>query len=193
MTGNVGAPAPTLHQPLSHGAERRDSSPFRGADGWEEVCGDGASVYRDADTYVSLTPVRGGVLDAPRSDYYRGGFVAPVRRGRFYPRFPRCTRICLPPSVCDFAGTARAPFFTGEPTSSVHPRRAGVEARPYGGLLRGLTDYVGTPHQRCANPSVTAQSAATAPLLGEPRAWVEGCTLAHLFTAMRILWFSSRP
>ena len=29
--------APTLHQPLSHGAERRDSSPFRGAEGWAEV------------------------------------------------------------------------------------------------------------------------------------------------------------
>ena len=29
--------APALHQPLSHGASRRDSSPFRGAEGWAEA------------------------------------------------------------------------------------------------------------------------------------------------------------
>ena len=65
-----------------------------------------------------------------------------------------------PPHVCNPAGTARAPFYTGEPTFSVHPRRAGVEARPYG---------ASASHQRCINPSVTAQSAVTAPLSGEPR------------------------
>ena len=37
-----------------------------------------------------------------------------------------------PPSVSNPAGTARAPFCTGEPTSSVNPRREGVEALPYG-------------------------------------------------------------
>ena len=58
---------------------------------------------------------------------------------------------------------------TGEPTFSAHRRRAGVEARPYGGWLRGLTSYVVSPHPRYTNPSVTAQSAATAPLSGEPR------------------------
>ena len=58
--------APTSHQPLSHGAKRRDSSPFRGAEGWAEACGVYATVYHDADACVSLMPVRGGVLDAPR-------------------------------------------------------------------------------------------------------------------------------
>ena len=84
--------SPTLHQPLSHGAARRDSSPFRGAEGWEEVCGVYATIYHDADTYVYHPPVRGGVPDAPRSRDCRGGVVAGVRRDRFYPRFLRCAR-----------------------------------------------------------------------------------------------------
>ena len=33
----VSASYPRRHQPLSHGARRRDSSPFRGAEGWAEV------------------------------------------------------------------------------------------------------------------------------------------------------------
>ena len=45
-----------------------------------------------AATFVSLLPVRGGVLDAPRSDYCRAALDAPVRRGLLYPRFPRCAR-----------------------------------------------------------------------------------------------------
>ena len=65
-TDYVVAPHQRWHQPLSHAASRRDSSPFRGAKGWEEVCGVYASVYHDADTVVFLPPVRGGVLDAPR-------------------------------------------------------------------------------------------------------------------------------
>ena len=83
----------TLHQPLSHGAERRDSSPFRGAEGWDETCGACASVYHDADTSVSLPPVRGGVLDAPRSRDCRGRFVADVWRDQLHPRHPRCARL----------------------------------------------------------------------------------------------------
>ena len=82
VDGRRGCAAPTLHQPLSHGAKRRDSSPSRGAEGWEEVCGVCASVYRDADTVVSLLPVRGGVLDAPRMRECRAALAASVRRGR---------------------------------------------------------------------------------------------------------------
>ena len=89
---------------------RRDCSPFRGADGWEETCGVYASVYHDADTYVSHPPVRGGVLDAPRSRDCRGGVVAAVRLGRLYPRLIRCAHFRPPPHVFDPAGTARAPF-----------------------------------------------------------------------------------
>ena len=99
--------APTLHQPLSHGALRRDSSPFRGAEGWVEVCGVCASVYHDADTVVFLPPVRGGVLDAPRLRDCRGALDAPVRRDLLHPRHLRCARLCLPHIP---AGTARAPL-----------------------------------------------------------------------------------
>ena len=66
--------APTL----SHGAERRDSSPFRGAEGWVEVWGVYALVYHDADTVVFLSPVRGGVLDAPWLRDCRVGWVRMV-------------------------------------------------------------------------------------------------------------------
>ena len=124
--------APTLHQPLSHAASRRDSSPFRGAERWEEVCGVYALASHDAVTFVPLTPVRGGVLDAPRSRDCRGGLNATVRLDRFCPHFPRCARFCSLLNGCNFAGTARAPFRTGAPTLSFIPGRAGVEARPYG-------------------------------------------------------------
>ncbi len=67
------------YQPLSHAASRRDSSPFRGAERWAEVCGVCASVCRDADTVVFLPPVRGGVLDAPRSLDCRAALDASVR------------------------------------------------------------------------------------------------------------------
>ena len=128
--------APTLHQPLSHGAMRRDSSPFRGAEAWEEVCGVYASASHDADTYVSLTPVRGGVLDAPRSPDRRATLDASVRLDQPHPRFPQRVRIRPPPNASNPAGTARAPFRAGEPTLSVIPGRAGVEARPYVGWGR---------------------------------------------------------
>ena len=84
--------APTLHQPLSHGASRRDSSPFRGAEGWVGAWGVCALVYHDADTFVSLTPVRGGVLDAPWLRDCRGGVGEDGRRGRLHPRLIRCAR-----------------------------------------------------------------------------------------------------
>ena len=168
LTGDVIASHRRRPQPLSHGALRRDSSPFRGAEGWAEVCGVYASVYHDADTSVSLPPVRGGVLDAPWSRDCRGGVVADGRRGRLHPRHPRRARWRPPPNVCDFAGTARAPLArrvgptssvirrkgrrgrrplrwvrdmrccvkgNGRPTSSFIQRRAGVEARPYGGCV----------------------------------------------------------
>ena len=120
---------PTLHQPLSHGASRRDSSPFRGAEGWAEVCGVYASVSHDADTYVAQPPVRGGVLDAPRSRDRRGGLVADVRHGRLHPRHPRCVCLRPPPNVCYFAGAARAPFgrSVGPPSSVI--RRKGRRGR----------------------------------------------------------------
>ena len=133
MTGNVISPAPTLHQPLSHGALRRDSSPFRGADGWEDAWGVYALVCRDADTVVFLAPVRGGVLDAPRLRDCRGGLGADVWRGRLRRRLMRRVRLCLLPNVCDFAGTARAPLVRrSELNLSVIRRRGVGDAAPYG-------------------------------------------------------------
>ena len=98
LSDYVVSPHRRWHQPLSHGATRRDSSPFRGAKAWAVVCGDGATVYHDADTFVSLTPVRGGVLDAPRSRDCRGGVVADVRPDQLSPRFPRRARLRPPPN-----------------------------------------------------------------------------------------------
>ena len=74
-----------------------------------------------------------------------------------------------------------AHYLCGHPTFSVHRRRAGVEARPYGGHPH-LT-HVGT------NPSVTALRAATAPLSGEPRRGRRFAAFTHLFTTMRIPTF----
>ena len=102
--------APTSHQPLSHGALRRDSSPFRGAEGWADILALYAHVYHDADTFVPLTPVRGGVPDAPRWCDRRGGFTASVRPARQHARLIRRARLRPPPHVCNPAGTARAPF-----------------------------------------------------------------------------------
>ena len=111
---------PTLHQPLSHGAKRRDSSPFRGAEGWEEVCGVSASAYRDADTYchdadtyVSLMPVRGGVLDAPWSCDHRADLYAPVRRAQFYPCLPRRARLASTAQRIISRGHSPRTIFTG--------------------------------------------------------------------------------
>ena len=127
-----------------------------------------ASVMSYAATYVSHPPVRGGVLDAPWLRDRRGGLDAPVQRGRQHPRHPRCARLHPPPDVCNPAGTARAPFHTGAPTLSVHPRREGVEALPYGGWGGGRATWLRRTNAG-TNPSVTAQSAVTAPLSGEPR------------------------
>ena len=154
---------PTLHQPLSRGATRRDSSPSRGAEGWDEVCGVCASVYRDANTYVSLTPVRGGVLDAPGcviagvgllhpfgvADCTRFTHGAPTSAHRPTHPIPRAqpahhlgdapdrrrpssggrgVEDAAPYGGCEtYAAACRV---TGEPTLSVHPRRAGVEDKP---------------------------------------------------------------
>ena len=121
--------APTLPQPLSHGAARRDSSPFRGAEKWAKVYGDGSSIYHDADTVVLFLPVRGGVLDAPRLRECRGGMVATVRRDQPHPRLIRCTRLCPHPHVFDPAGTARAPFRAARRTHAVLQPTAGRRGR----------------------------------------------------------------
>ena len=51
----------------------------------------------------------------------------------------------------------------------LHPRPGGRGSPPLRCEVRWLMGDVITPHPPCTNPSVTAQSAATAPLSGEPR------------------------
>ena len=161
LTGNVIIPHQRRPQPLSHGASRRDSSPFRGAKGWAKVCGVGATVYHDADTYVTHPPVRGGVLDAPWSCDHRADLYAPVRRAQFYPCLPRRARL---------ASTAQRIISRGHSPRTILYVRTHVIHHPTPGG-RGSPPYeVSASHPRCTNPSVTPLRAATAPLSGEPRA-----------------------
>ena len=98
LTGNVIIPHQRRPQPLSHGASRRDSSPFRGAERWADVCGVCASVYRDADAVVFLSPVRGGVLDAPRLRDRLASLDASVRPDQLSPCHARRARLRPPPN-----------------------------------------------------------------------------------------------
>ena len=135
VDGLRGFAPPTLHQPLSHGATRRDGSPFRGAEGWDEVCGVCASVYRDANTYVSLTPVRGGVLDAPRSRDCRAALDASVWLDRWHPRHPRCFRL---------SSTAQSIISRGHrPRTIWATRRTDVVRHPAEGASRTPPPTVG--------------------------------------------------
>ena len=49
-----------------------------------------APVTSYAATFVSLPPVRGGVIDAPRLCDRRAALDAPARRDQPHPRLPRC-------------------------------------------------------------------------------------------------------
>ena len=133
---------PTLHQPLSHAASRRDSSPFRGAEG----VGGGLRRLRACLPrcgYCGFPPARKGRRPRrPAVAGLPGWVVADVERDRFCPRHPRRARLRPPPSVCNPAGAARAPFGTGaevgwrvEPTSSVDRRKGRRGRRPYGGCV----------------------------------------------------------
>ncbi len=129
LTGNVISPAPTLHQPLSHGALRRDSSPFRGAEGWEDAWGVYALVCRDADTVVFLAPVRGGVLDAPRLRDCRGG-------GCGWSAWPIATAVDAARSLLSsaqrmrFRGHSPRTISCGRTDVVRHPRPGGRESPP---------------------------------------------------------------
>ena len=114
--GNVSALQ--IRRPSSNGRGVGDAAPYGLCDRVRFCgavrCSLPAPVTFHAATFVSLLPVRGGVLDAPRSDYCRGGLGAAVRRGRLHPRHLRRARLRLPPHVSNPAGTARAPFVRRE-------------------------------------------------------------------------------
>ena len=63
-----------------------------------------ASVAILAAAYVSHPPVRGGVLDAPRSCDRRADLYAPVRRDQPHPRHPRCARLASTAQRIQFRG-----------------------------------------------------------------------------------------
>ena len=136
--------APTLHQPLSHAASRRDSSPFRGAEGFAEVCGVGASVYHDADTVVFLQPVRGGVLDAPRSRDRRAELDASVRLDRLHLRHHGAPTLRLQPNDSYSAGTARAPFRAGVRGCPSSQAGRAWKISPYG-VWVGVSEQLASP------------------------------------------------
>ena len=170
FTDNAGTPAPTLHQPLSHGAKRRDSSPFRGAEGWEEVCGVSASAYRDADTYchdadtyVSLMPVRGGVLDAPWSCDHRADLYAPVRRAQFYPCLPRRARLASTAQRIISRGHSPRTIFYVRTHVFHHPTPGGRGSPPLRGICISPTLHQPLSHaatRRDSSPFRGAEGAA---------------------------------
>ena len=157
--------APRLHQPLSHAASRRDSSPFRGAKGWAEACGVCASIYHDADTYVSLPPVRGGVLDAPRPRDCRGGWLLTL-------------------SVADFTRVTH-----GAPGSVYCPTYAISRAQPAHHFVRARR-LVGAPDQR--RPSSYGRGVEDAAPYGGCETYADACRVTgvrrHPFTHAGRAW-----
>ena len=77
-------------------------------------------------------PVGRTVLGAPRLRDRRAVLDADVERDRWHPRFPR--RACLASTAQRIQSRGHSPrtISNGRPTFSVHQRRTGVEARPYG-------------------------------------------------------------
>ena len=134
-----------------------------------------ASAALYAATFVSQPPVRGGVLDAPCLRDCRAALDAPVGPDGWHPCLPRRARLRPPPNASNSAGTARAPFQTGEPALSFIPGREGVEALPYGVwgmfphcnyVVRHPTEGAsGTPH-----PTVVCILYAAACNVGTPPA-----------------------
>ena len=71
----------------------RDSG-FSGAVRYAGSLGtDSSPVTMYAASLVSLPPVRGGVLDAPRSCDRRADLYASIQRDQPHPRFPRCVHL----------------------------------------------------------------------------------------------------
>ena len=98
--------------------------PFQGSRG---VGGGGylyASVYHDAETYVTHSPVRGGVPDAPRLRDRRAALDASVRLYRQHPRHQRRARLASASPRIQSRGHSPRTFVTGAPTFSVNQRRA---------------------------------------------------------------------
>ena len=201
-----------------------------------------------AAAFVSLSPVGGGVLDAPWSYDRRGRLAADVGRDRLHPRHPRCARLASTTQRMQSRGRSPRSISHGRTGVVLHPtpggrgspplryewegfgvqtassvdRTRGVgDAAPYGRFVYfalrhitkghsprtiwcGRTDVIlhprpggrGSPPLRLRgkhphlthvgiNPSVAAQCAATAPLLGEPRVGGDGWPCASVYRGTR--------
>ncbi len=166
--GNVSALQ--LRRPSSDGRGVEDAAPYGGCV-WVRFSGAvrwarsldvvPAPVASYAARPVSLSAVRGGVLDAPRLRDRRGAVDADVERDRLYPRFQRCARLHPPPHVSYPAGTARAPLVrrnhvVDQPSPAAR-KRTGPRTGPFFGMTQVLS--ITTPSTTSATFSqASAQS-----------------------------------
>ena len=125
--------------------------------------------------------VGGGVPDAPRSRDCRAASNASVRPDQPHPRHPRRIRLRPPPHASKSRGHSPRTISFGR-TQVVRPPTPGGRGNP---PLRWVERHPHLTHA-ALNPSVTAQSAATAPLSGEPM----GVRSTHVVRRPRTITFS---
>ena len=96
------------------------------------------SVVQHAATFVSQPPVRGGVLDAPCSDYCRGWIGASVWLDRQHPRLPRCARLASAAPRMQFRGHSPRTIFYGRTYAIRQPTPGGRGSPPLRCSGKGL-------------------------------------------------------
>ena len=153
----------------------------------------------DVDLLLNATPRAVGrtVPGAPPSvDRWRRFRAPPHLRARpcvaCLPRLTGCGRSVWPiaiasPTVLTVMSASTRIRSRGHSPRTISYVRTHVVLHPTpGGRGSPPLRWASASHPPCTNPSVTAQSAVTAPLSGEPRAWEEVVTLAHLLATMPI-------
>ncbi len=193
MTDYVIAPHPRCTNP-SVTALRAATAPLSGEPrAWEEVCGVCASDCRDADTCVSLTPVRGGVLDAPWLRDCRGGLGAAVRRDQPHPHHPRCIRLASTATRIISLGHSPRTFFYGRTHVIRSPTPGGRGSPPLRWVVAwddGLRGFAApTLHQPLSHGALRRDSS---PFRGAEGRGQKFAALAHLFTTMQIPTYRTR-
>ena len=98
-----------------------------------------ASVAILAAAYVSHPPVRGGVLDAPRSCDRRADLYAPVRRDQPHPRHPRCARLASTAQRIQFRGHSPRTILYGRIDVVLQPRPGGRGSPPLRRAVEGVS------------------------------------------------------
>ena len=103
---------------------------------------------------VTLTPVSGGVPDAPCSRDRRAALVASVRPDQPRPRHPRCARLSSTAQLMRFRGRSPRTICYGRTEVVHHPRPGGRGSPPIrrvGGVSTKPTSSV--DRQRAVRPS----------------------------------------